>query len=32
VPASAKVILPGTFREALRWVRELDDISAEVAT
>jgi EAL and modified HD-GYP domain-containing signal transduction protein len=33
--ASAKVnpwILPGTFMEALRWVRELDDISAEVAT
>ena len=33
--ASAKVnpwILPGTFMEALRWVRELDGISAEVAT
>lgn len=33
--ASAKVnpwVLPGTFMEALRWVRELDDISAEVAT
>jgi len=33
--ATAKVnpwILPGTFMEALRWVRELDDISADVAT
>lgn len=33
--ASAKVnpwILPGTFMEALRWVRELDDISSQVAT
>ena len=33
--AEAKVnprLLPGAFMEALRWVRELDDISAQVAT